>query len=306
MKAGFLEPETRCGYHVTAEYKKLWSIEMECYQQIAQVCERHGLRFYVGGGTLLGAVRHQGFIPWDDDMDVFMPEDDYMQFLYYAPLEINEPFFYQCYKSQPGFTPCMSRVRKSGTTAATKNDLKNRDQNYHFGVFVDVICLSSAANAGYARSRQAARVRFYWKAITGFQKIRRLKASGNLRLKSYVSRSILAWTIVNRFYTFDEMCDRYLEICSAKNSSSYGLIPFAGIVEKYIWPKEWWTGGTVMLPFEDIMVPCPKEYDKILTHQFGDYHVFQKGTALHSLEIMDPYRPYQEVLAEHDSSLKKA
>lgn len=306
MENGFLEPETRCGYFISAEYKKLWSIEMECYQQIAQVCERHNLRFFVGGGTLLGAVRHQGFIPWDDDMDVFMPEDDYIQFLQWAPKEIKEPFFYQSYKSQPGYSPCMSRVRKSGTTAATQRDLRNIDNNYHFGVFTDVICLSSVAEKGIKRFCQMLKVRFYIKAITGFQKIQRLKATGRFGAKSFFSRSVLAWTLINRFLTYDEMCDRYMKICSARDSSQYSLHMFLGRrIDKYTWPKEWWTGGAVMLPFEDIMVRCPKEYDKVLTRQFGNYREFQKGTALHGLEVMNPYRPYQEVLAEYYASKKE-
>ena len=151
------------------------------------------------------------------------------------------------------------------------------------------------------------RIENNYKAIIGFQKLRRLRRNGSLRLSSYLSRSIIAWKIISFSRSYNEMCEYFLfDICSAKESNDYSLIPFMGrILERYTWPKEWWTGGTVMLPFEDIMVPCPKEYDKILTHQFGNYHEFQKGTALHSLEIMDPYRPYQEVLAEYYASNPK-
>ncbi len=75
-----LEEEIRDGYKVTAEMKKLWSVQMDILEQIDKICKKHNITYYADGGTLLGAVRHKGFIPWDDDLDVQMYRDDLEKF----------------------------------------------------------------------------------------------------------------------------------------------------------------------------------------------------------------------------------
>ena len=72
-----LEPETRNGYYISADMKKVWAVEMQLLKKLLEVCEKHHLRIWAEGGTLLGAVRHHGYIPWDDDIDMAMLRDDY-------------------------------------------------------------------------------------------------------------------------------------------------------------------------------------------------------------------------------------
>ena len=73
----FFREEIRCGFTVSEMMKRVWAVEMEVLQQIHRICKDYGLTYYAHWGTLLGAIRHKGFIPWDDDIDIAMKRKDY-------------------------------------------------------------------------------------------------------------------------------------------------------------------------------------------------------------------------------------
>lgn len=77
----YLEDEVREGFFVPSIMKRAWAIELEILQEIDKLCQRHGISWFAEWGTLLGAVRHKGFIPWDDDIDIVMMRNDYEHFL---------------------------------------------------------------------------------------------------------------------------------------------------------------------------------------------------------------------------------
>ena len=84
----FFQAEIREDFQVDVTMKTVWAAELEVLSEIAKVCERHGLTWYMAFGSLLGTVRHQGFIPWDDDMDIWLKREDYIQLITYLPKEL--------------------------------------------------------------------------------------------------------------------------------------------------------------------------------------------------------------------------
>ena len=89
--------------------------QLEIAKDIKRVCEENGIRYHLAFGSLLGAVRHKGFIPWDDDMDFGMLREDYERFLEIAPKKLKDEFFLQTWHTDPYYPLAFAKVRKKGT-----------------------------------------------------------------------------------------------------------------------------------------------------------------------------------------------
>ena len=88
----FLHEEVRRDYTITAEMKQVWAVQLDLLQELLRVCKENGLRVFADSGTLIGAVREKGFIPWDDDIDVAMPREDYDRLMSLSA-EFRDPYF---------------------------------------------------------------------------------------------------------------------------------------------------------------------------------------------------------------------
>lgn len=138
----FFSKENICGHTVETKTKKLWAVELGCYYEFQRICEKYNLRYFASGGTLLGAIRHHGFIPWDDDMDVSVSIDDWDKFVSVMKNDLNSNFYFDSYEIDKHYNtisgPWM-KVRKKNTYIEEVNTLlKNRCKRGN-GVFVDVI-----------------------------------------------------------------------------------------------------------------------------------------------------------------------
>ena len=101
------------------------------------ICQKHGLKYWLDSGTLLGAVRHKGFIPWDDDIDISMPLEDYLTFMEVAQAELKDGMFLQTTKTDPQFAFDYMKIRSDKATIIEFHE-EGKDIKYHQGVFVDI------------------------------------------------------------------------------------------------------------------------------------------------------------------------
>ena len=104
-----------------------------------QVCEKQGLKYYMVDGSLLGAMRHKGFIPWDDDMDIAMPRDDYERLIQHSKEWLPEPLEFVCYENDPKYPLHFGKIQDASTTLIERPHLY-----YLGGVYVDVFPIDGA------------------------------------------------------------------------------------------------------------------------------------------------------------------
>lgn len=134
----FLKPETICDFYVDEKRKKVWSIGIDLLVKLDQICRKHNLQYSVAFGSLLGIIRHQGFIPWDDDIDVVMPREDYEK-LRLLKCEFEEPYFLQ-YPGDDGYLFSFAKLRNSNTTSISK---PFRYESFNQGHFLDIFPLDN-------------------------------------------------------------------------------------------------------------------------------------------------------------------
>lgn len=116
--------------------QQIWATEQEILDVIHQVCTEHGLRYSLAYGTLIGAVRHKGFIPWDDDIDLMMPREDYEKLLVIWNQSAPKGYILQNTRTDSDFTQNFTKIRKDHTTFL--QDESEREKHYHKGIFVDI------------------------------------------------------------------------------------------------------------------------------------------------------------------------
>lgn len=109
----YFNGETRCDFFISPMIKKAFAAQMEIAEEIRKVCERHDIRYFAALGTLLGTVRHGGFIPWDDDIDFNMMRNDVEKFLEFAPSELPEGYMVLNIKTNSEYKDAMTRVVNS-------------------------------------------------------------------------------------------------------------------------------------------------------------------------------------------------
>lgn len=128
-----------------SKLRQLQLYEIEILDEFVRICEKHSLQYYLVGGTLLGAIRHQGFIPWDDDIDVAMPREDYDRFAEISASELDPQYFYQCPETDPYYFLTYAKIRKYGTEIYEE---RFKDARFHKGVFIDIIPLDICPKPG--------------------------------------------------------------------------------------------------------------------------------------------------------------
>lgn len=297
---GFLDEEIRCGHRVTSEMKKVWAVELDLLYVFQQFCSEHNLKWYMAYGSLIGAVRHKGFIPWDNDIDVMMPREDFDKFLEIAPSFFKHPYFLQTPTTENGnYYDRVIKLRNSYTTASSEFEFL---QGINGGLFLDIFVLDTVPDNKLILKCGMTHLGFY-AHFSRFLSPYKLHYSGLKKVKHFIWNSIrIMMGGVKGDYIFDKShkCCRKLNNYKGKRCSFL----VGGYKPKEIWDKEWWK-EIKMMPFEFLSVPIPVDYDKILRRQYGDYLSFPKINERVNHEYLDiaPDIPYN-IYFQHKSALQ--
>ena len=240
-------------------------VELEIMKEIHRVCKEYNIRYWLMYGSLIGAVRHDGFIPWDDDIDIAMPRKDYNKFVEVCNKGVlNDKFDIQNYHTDPKFEFIISRVGMKGTYSNTESRYKMKSKSF---CYIDIFPMENAPNDRHQLYK-------HMRDIDGIKKIKRLRMNYSYKQNGIIKKAIkyivaLPFKVLPiRWYAkkHEKIATRYNNDVTRR---------FVGLGGGYSYEKElqeWENVEQLLLhKFEDCEFWIPKGYNNILTNLYGDY-----------------------------------
>ncbi|MDY5578093.1 MAG: LicD family protein [Lachnospiraceae bacterium] len=293
---GFLDEEIRCGYTVTHERKEVWAVELDLLAELLRVCKKHHIKIFASGGTMLGAVRHKGFIPWDDDIDMMMFRDDYEKLCKVGKDEFKEPYFFQTEYTDRGSLRGHAQLRNSQTTGILIAE-KKCDFSFNQGIFIDIFPLDSVSDEKVLLEKQEKKVIKYKKMALFCSQFSTRYMPARSSVKNLLKKVI--YLFFNRFMNvlslkyykkFENECAKY----NCNQRTKYiSTLSFQFENRQHFKLRRDYE-KLIDLPFEFMYIPVGERYDEALTNRYGDYHKFVMEDNCHGGIFFDTNKSYKE------------
>lgn len=267
-----------------ATIRKQQDVLLEMLREIHRICKKHAISYMLFAGTALGAVRNQGFIPWDDDLDIIMLRPDYERFLRVAPEELDPARYYVQKEFSPHWPMFFSKLRKNNTACLER--YIPRDPAMHQGVYIDIFPCDNLSD-----NRIIGKLQFLSSKVVIAQSLGR---RGYLTHSFKKKAAILLCRLLPR--------GPFLRLARLKGAQNSGMVHcFFGGCSKYassVFPRLWFT-DTMDARFEGERFPISAHYHGLLTTLYGDYSIptpeGERGKKVHA-ELVDLEHSYEDYI----------
>ncbi len=292
--ADYFEDEVRDGFVVTSMMKRYWASQLKVLSEVAGVCERHGIKWFADCGTLIGAVRHEGYVPWDDDLDIGMLRSDWLKFFSLAEKELPENYKILTMTREDEYQEVIGRIVNSHAIDYGIGNLKEFF-SCPYTVGIDIFPLDSLFDDEEKEADRKRRAGKVLQAISDVTEgnpdehymrklIRDIEKENDVTLQRDD-------TLLRQLNLLAEKI--YME-CTDENTEKVALMPFYIPRGNHIYDRELFD-SIVMLPFETTKINVPARYDEVLDLEYGDFMKVIKGGGMHDYPV---YRDQEMILAK--------
>lgn len=308
LPENFLNEEIRCDYIITREMKKIWAVELDLLVEFDRVCNKYNIKYCADGGTLLGAVRHKGFIPWDNDIDVAMLRTEYEKLCLIAKEEFKEPYFFQTNETDPGTARGHAQLRNSQTTGILTLEME-MGCKFNQGIFIDIFPFDAVPkdreelkrfyNKVYLKKKKLQSV--LWNYQYFYPHIRK-GPDGKINWREECRRFIrhVQYKITKPDYEvyykdFEAECKKYNDIENLTMVADFCIPIGMDRIQRYREDFE----DLIKVDFEFLKIPVFRRYDRNLRRLYGEnYMIPLKTETEHGGVIFDTEKSYKEYISK--------
>lgn len=240
------------------ELRKLQLTQLEILKYVDEFCNEHKLRYSIAYGTLLGAARHNGYIPWDDDLDICMPREDYEKFL--SLWKDTDLYLLQNHDTDRDFPQGFTKIRKNNTAFIQETDV---GKNFHKGVFIDIFPYDRVPDGKIKRKIQVLHAMFHQLYNRGFA------PTENGFIYNIGCKLILFFTPKKKYYAKSKA--HLKKICKYNNDKNLKYFSISSFVSMHKYYPANIFDNITKVKYEDIYVSAFGDYDTILKEFYGDY-----------------------------------
>lgn len=272
IPGGYLNGEIRDGFYVESTMKKAWAAEIEVLNEVDRICRQHDIQYFADWGTLLGTIRHKGFIPWDDDMDITMKREDYTRFCQIVRQEQGELEIIN-FHTDPEWKDMLSRVINGRSVNYTEAHL-DKYHGFPYVAGLDIFPLDYVAPIEDEDKIQCSMISI----VEAF--------SANIRNNTATPEEIEQTTkdieqmCGVKFNNLEPLATQLLKLgerlsmmYTDEESQAVALMgDHAGPRPLDVYPKEYYS-ESIYMPFEYTTIPVPVGYEKILIQKYGENYM---------------------------------
>lgn len=245
--------------------QKVHKVQLAMALEVKRICEKHNIDYFIIAGTLLGAVRHHGFIPWDDDLDIGMLRVDFEKFVDISGTELRQDYFLQTWDTDNAFGLPIAKIRKMGTTYIERNASKSK---MNCGIYIDIFPFDNVPEKKMSKELQNLKTYLLKRIIlikTGYE-----LWEDNQLTKKIIYKALHVVTKPVSLKKLKQMLNKVM--IGTSESKSESIVTFGG---SYGYRRESikrsWVENLSIIRFENYELSCPKFYIDYLEYFYGDY-----------------------------------
>lgn len=299
----FFEDEVRDGFFVPAEIKQAWAAELEVLSEIDKICKKHHIQYFADWGTLLATVRHEGFIPWDDDLDIVMKRDDYNRFMEIANTELPEGFSAYNFRNHDDFWLFLGRVVGKPRICFEQEHL-DRFHQFPYIAGVDIFVLDYVSRDEVAEKERDT-LAMHTIAIADMigegrldglmreHELQKIEMECDIK----ISRGLSDVELKRSLYGVVELI--FGRFTDEESDQLSQLFPHGLRNPNFRFPKECYKAA-IELPYECTRIPVPIQYCKMLKQRYGNYMELVRNAGGHDYPFFELQKKQLQAVLDFD------